>query len=179
MAHVPVRQKVMPVGVGMGSENDHLIQDPHRFCVGLGIDPVHELHELLRAQQLRSVQAPIDPHHRLAFRSEGAGLRVRHPFGRGQRAGDLFVAVQVPVVLRRGDDRHQLRTPFLGHPDRVQHHAVRLGRQLLPVGHELPIRGQEIVRPQRLAELGLRRRDPGAHLVHRLRRYGGWHSDPS
>ena len=93
-----------------------------------------------------------------------ARLVVGQPFGGGQPARDLLVAIELLVVLRRRDDRHQLRAAFGGLADLHHLHPVGLLVELLPVLDELRVGGELIVVADVEAEVllgrgdGLRRR---------------------
>jgi hypothetical protein len=70
-------------------------------------------------------------------------------------------------LLRRRDDGHQLIAAFGGLADRLQHHAVGLPRELLPVRGQLLIVGQEIVVAEVVPEFLLRPSSPrGVALAH-------------
>ena len=115
------------------------------------------------------MQAAVDPHDGLAFLRQGARLLVGEPLGRCESSRDLFVSVELPHVLGRGDDRHELR-PALGRlADLDQLHAIGFFRQLLPVRLELVVRREPVVVADVVAELLLRTRNVALGL--RDRRY--------
>src|SRR4029079_5795216 len=88
-----------------------------------------------------------------------ARLILGEPFGRRESSRDLLVAVELLHVLRRRDDRHELR-PTLGRlADLDQLHAIGLLRQLAPVLLELVVVGEPVVVADVVAELFLGTRD--------------------
>ena len=117
LAHVPVGDEIVAVGIGVRGENDDVAEEARGLGIVLADQLVDRLHQLLRAEHFRGVQAAVDPHDRLAFRGERARLIVGQPFGQRELPRDLLVARQLLVVFRRGDDRHQLRSPLFGLAD--------------------------------------------------------------
>ena len=75
------------------------------------------------------------------------------------------------MILRRRDDRHELRTSFGALPHLLNDHAVAFGVDLLPVLDELRVRRQTIVVADIEAEMILGRRD--AALREKCRRHRG------
>jgi hypothetical protein len=162
------------VGVGVHEQDDAVVQEPHRLLVGAAHHLVDHFAELLGAEHLGGVQAAVDPDDRLSLLRERAGLVVGQSVGVGEPAGDLLVSREVPVVLRRGDDRHQVRPALRGPPDFDDLDAIGLRFELVPVGSDLLVVGEEVVVAEVGAELFLRRGDVG------LRRSGrGGESDGS
>ena len=130
VAHVPVGDELHAIGVGVDGEDDHVAQEAHRLFVGPADELIDGLHQLLRAEHFGGVQAAVDPHHRLAVARELPRLVVGEALGQREAAGDVLVLLQVLVVLRRGDDRHQLVAAFGGLADALHDHAVGLGVEL-------------------------------------------------
>ena len=155
---VPVRDEVHPVGVRVDEEDDDVVEDPHRLIVGPAHELPQRLHELLRAQHFRGVEAAVDPHDGLAALREFSRLRLGHAPGEREAGGDLPVFVEVRVVLGRGDDRHELVSALGGRPDRLQRHARGFGGQRLPVAGEVAVVRQFVVGADLVAEEGLRGR---------------------
>ena len=131
--HVPVRYEFHAVRIGVCREEDVVVEEPHGLTVVAAHHLIDRLHELMGSQHLGGMQSAVDPHYRLAFPGKLSRLVVRQPFGQRQPAGDLLVPGQVPVVLRRGDDRHQMRPSFRGLADLHQNHSGGLTFELPPV----------------------------------------------
>ncbi len=81
LAHVPVRDQLHAVGIGVRGEDDDVVQNAQRFGIVARHHLVDELHQLVRAQHLGGVQAAVDPHHRLAFVRQRVRLVVGEAFG--------------------------------------------------------------------------------------------------
>ena len=145
LAHIPVGDQLLPVGIGLHIELDRVVQQPHGFRIVAADHLVDHLHQLLRADGLGGMQAAVDPDHGFAFARQRAGLVFCKPLSEGQPAGDLLIPVQIPEVLRRADDRHVL-PPALGRgADVDQLHAVGFRGQLLPIRFELGVVGDLVV----------------------------------
>jgi hypothetical protein len=157
--HVPVGGKIVPVRIGMDEEHDCVVEEPKRLVVVAAHDLVERLHQLLRAEHLGGVQASVDPHDRLPFLREGAGLLIRESLGQGELPRDLLVAREIPVIGGRGDDRHELGTALGRLPHLLHHHPIALGVELSPVVGELLVVGEVIVIADVEAELLLRAGD--------------------
>jgi hypothetical protein len=99
------------------------------------------------------VEPAIDPHDRLPLSRETARLVLTHTLGQRQTPRNVLVPVESLVIGRRRQDRHELWTSFGGETDGVEHHAVRLAGQRLPVRHELRVVGQHVVRADLMAEM--------------------------
>ena len=169
--HVPVSDEIVAVGIGVDEKDDALVQEPHRLAIRSADHLVDHLGELLRAERLGRVQSAVDPDDRLAFPRQPARLVLRDALGKRQPARDVAILREILVVGWRGDDRHELR-PALGRlADFLQHHAVRLGVELPPVGGNLRVIGEPIVVAETEAELLLRRGD--ASLGGRRREHRG------
>ncbi len=168
IAHVPIRDQIVAVGIRVDEENDHVLQDPHRLVVCRADHAIDHLAELLRAERFRRVQAAVDPHDGLAFFRERARLGFGQPVRQRELSRDVLVAREVLVILRRRHDGHELLAPLGCLADGLQHHAVRLAIQLLPVGRQLLVVRQEVVVAEVVPELLQRRRDRGR----RLRQHG-------
>ena len=85
--------------------------------------------------------------------------RVRQPFRMRETTRDITVLIQAREILRRGNDRHQLRPSFCGEPDRIELHAIGLARELVEVRSELRVVRQHIIGADLVAEFLERRRD--------------------
>ena len=145
LAHVPLGDEVVSVGIVEDEQRDVVVEEAHRFGVGAGVELVDGLDELGLADGLRGMQAAVDPDDGLAFFGERVGLVFRKAFGMGELGGDLLVVVEFGNVLGRGDDDHVLAAAFSGGPDVDQLHAVGLGGELLEVGGDLVVVGQHVV----------------------------------
>ena len=132
LAHIPVGNQLHAVRVGMGGQNDNVVQDAHGFRIVARYHFVDELHQLMSAQYFAGVQSAIDPHHGLAFVRQCARLIVGESFGEREPAGDFFVAGQVLLILGRSEDDHPFRAAFFTFSDLDQLHTVGFGSQLLP-----------------------------------------------
>ena len=91
------------------------------------------------------VQAAIDPDDGFAFGGEGVRLIVGEAFGAGKALRDFFVARQIFVIGRRGDDGHDDGAAFGGLADFHELHAVGFCGDLVPVVEELGVVGEEVV----------------------------------
>ena len=67
------------------------------------------------------------------------------PAGPVQLLRDLLVAIELLEVLRRGDDRREMRPALFGLADLHDLHPGRFLVDLLPVGLELIVGGELIV----------------------------------
>ena len=143
----------------MDGQDDHVSEEPHRLFVGAADELIDRFHQLLRAEDLGGVQAAVDPHDGLAVASELPCLFVGQALGEREPLGDVLVFLQVFVVLRRGDDGHQLIAALGGLADALQDHAVGIGVELAEELAELGVVRQDVVGADRMAEELLRRGD--------------------
>ena len=90
LAHVPVRHQLHAVGIDQRAEDDDVVQDPQRLRIGLRVQPVDRLDQLLRAEHFGRVQAAVDPDDGLAVARELTRLLV------GQTLGERELAVRCP-----------------------------------------------------------------------------------
>ena len=123
LAHVPVGDQFLPVGIGEHAQQNRIVQQAHGFRISAADHLINHFDFLLRADGLRGVQASIDPHHGLAFPSQRAcgvpgHLRV------GQALRDFAVMLQVLDVRGRADDGHPLMAALGGLKLRVAGHVV-------------------------------------------------------
>ena len=153
VAHVPVRHQLHAVRIGVHGEENDIIEKPHSLLVSPADHLVHPLHELMRAQNLRRVQSAVDPNHRLPFPRQRPSLFLGDAFGQCEPSGDVLVASEIGEVLWGRNDRHELRAPFGGATDFLQHHPGRLLRKLSPILCELRVGRQVIVISDVEAEL--------------------------
>ncbi len=145
LAHVPVGDQFLAVGVGLHVEHDDVVEEAHGLFVGAAHHLVDPLHELLRAHGFGGVQSAIDPHDGLAFLGERARFLLADAFGMRQFAGDFLVARELLHVLGRGDDGHPLVAAFFGLADALELHARAFGRELFPVGFQLGVVGDLVI----------------------------------
>ena len=131
---------------------------------------IDRLHQLLRAEHLGGMQAAVDPDDRLAVARELPRLVVGQPLGQCEPPGDVLVLLQVLVVLRRGDDRHQLVAALGGLADALHGHAVGVGVELAEELGELGVVRQHVVGADLMAEELLRGRDLGGACCAAARR---------
>ena len=110
-----------------------VVQDPQCFRIGFRVEPVDRLNQLLRAQHLGGVQAAVDPDHGLAVARELPRLLVGEPVGERQLAVRFLDERQLPMVLRRRDDRGDLGPALFRLADVHDHHALGLRVHLLEV----------------------------------------------
>jgi hypothetical protein len=145
IAHVPVGDQLHPVRVDRGEEQDDVVQDAEGLGIAARRHLVGDLEEVLCGYDLRGVEAAVDPDDRLAFGGQLAGVLVGHPLGARQLLRDLLVAVELLLVLGRGEDRHDHRPAFGRPADVHQLHARRFLGQLLPVALQLRVVRQHVV----------------------------------
>ena len=100
------------------------MEEAHGLGIGLGVELVDGLDELLGADGLGGVEAAVDPDDRLAFFGERLGLVVGETLGQRELLADLAVVVEVLHVFGRGDDGHVLVAALGGEADVDQLHAV-------------------------------------------------------
>ena len=165
VAHVPVGDELVAVGVGVHEQQDALVEEAQRFLVAAADHLVDRLHQLLRPEGLVGVKPAVDPDDRLALPGQCPGRLRRQALGERQPPRDVLVLCQVLVVRRRRHDRHQLRPSFRRLADLLDDEAIGLGVELAPVGGNLRVVGQLIVVAEVEAELRPRRGD--AALRHR------------
>ncbi len=159
--HVPVGDEIVAVRVGVHEQHDDVVQQAQRLVVVAAHHLVDHLAELLRAERLGGVQPSVDPDDGLPFFRERARLGLREAFSEREAARDLLETRQAPVILRRRHDRHVVRPPLRGLADLLQHHAIGLTIELLPVGRDLLVVGQEVVVAEVVSELFPWGCDPG------------------
>ena len=80
----------MPSGLTSVQQDDVVVQDPQRLGIGLAVQPVNRLDQLLRAEHLGRVQAAVDPDDGLAVARELPRLLV------GEAVGEREPAVRSP-----------------------------------------------------------------------------------
>ena len=96
--HVPVGDEGVAVRIGVGDQEDDVIQEAHRLGVVAADHLPHEFHELLGAEDLGGVEAAVDPDDGLALGGERAGFVLGDALGMRQPPRDLLVAVEVGPV---------------------------------------------------------------------------------
>ncbi len=135
--HVPVRDELHPVRIRVNGQDDQVVQEAHRLRIGAADQLIRRLDQLVRAEDFGGVETAVEPDDGFAFarRARVASSSVPSPIAR--RRDDVLVAVELLEVLRRRDDRHELRATFGRLPDLLHDHAVGLGVDLLPVFLEL------------------------------------------
>ncbi len=156
LAHVPVRHELHAVRVDERAQDDGVAQDPQRLGIGLRVQPVDRFDQLLRAKHLGRVQAPVDPDDRFAVPRELPRLVVGDAVGERELAVRLLDERQLPVILRRRDDRRHLAAAFLGLPDLDDLHALGLRIHLLEIVEVLRVVDEPVVVADLPAELVLR-----------------------
>ena len=136
----------MPSGFAWTARITRSLRNARGLGIGAADQLVDRLDQLMRAEHFGRVQAAVDPDHGLAFRAPArAPASSVSPSARCQPARDLLVAIELLVVLRRRDDRHQLRAALGGLADLHHLHAIRFLVELLPVLDELRVGGELIV----------------------------------
>ena len=91
------------------------------------------------------MQATVNPDHGFPFNGKRACLLIGQAFGQRQTTRDVFVMIELLLILRRSDNRHVHRAAFGGVADFHQLHAVRLLGEFLPVVNHLRIIDEEII----------------------------------
>ena len=66
-SHIPIRHDFHSIRVGMNEENDHIIQDFHRFRISPGSQLIQGLDQLVWTNYLTCMKTTIDPNHRFAL----------------------------------------------------------------------------------------------------------------
>ena len=140
-------------------QHDVVVQDPHRLGIGLAVQAVDRLDQLLRAEHFGGVQAAVDPDDGLAVLRELPRLIVGEAVGERQLAVHLLELRERLVVLGRRDDGGQLGPAFFRLADLHDRHAVGLLVELLQVLDVLRVVDQAVVVADVVAELLLRRRE--------------------
>ena len=143
--HVALRDHLHPVRVGVDGDDDHVAQDARGLLVGAAHELIDGLDQLMGADDFRRVQAAVEPDDRLSFFRQCARLRLVDAPGPVQLLRDLLVAIELLEVLRRGDDRREMRPALFGLADLHDLHPGRFLVDLLPVGLELIVGGELIV----------------------------------
>ncbi len=145
LAHVPVRDQLHAVGIDQTAEQDHIVKKAPGLVVLTAAHLPDGLDQLLCAQRFSRVQPAVDPDHGAALARQRARLLVAQPLRQRQPPRDLFVSIELLLVLRRSDDR-QVHGPPLGalaHFDDLQ--SIRFPVQLLDVGFILRVIDQLII----------------------------------
>src|SRR6186713_235127 len=102
------------------------------------------------------MESTIDPDDCLAITSHGARGVVRKSLSQGESHRGLTIALEVPVILGRRDNGHEVR-PALGRFSYLlHHHAIGLRIELLPIRRDLLVAGQEVVVAEVAAKFFLR-----------------------
>ena len=127
LAHVPVGDELVAVGIGVRRQHDDVAQEAHASPRRTADELVDGFDQLLRAEHFVGVQPAVDPDDRLALGGERARLRVGQALGEGQAARDVPVAIEPPQVLGRRDDGHPLRAALFGPADVHESNPIRLG----------------------------------------------------
>ena len=104
---------------------------------------VRELDRVLRAGDLRRVQAAADVDEHPAFGGEAARFGVGEPGRMRDALGDLPQPIELREVLGRRDDRERPRVAGRRLADIDETNAVRCGRELLEVRDRLVV-GREL-----------------------------------
>ena len=151
----------------MHGQNHEIVEKPHRLGVGAAHQLVDGFDQLMRAEHFGGMQSPVEPDDAFAFFRKGTRLLVGQPLGLRELPRNLLVALELLVVFRRRDDRHQLRAALSGLADLDHFHAVGLFVELLPVVDELCVGRELVVVADVEPEVLLRRR----HGRCRLRRH--------
>ena len=159
LAHVPVGEQLVPVGVRMCEQNDHVVENAPRLAVVHADHLVDRLDELLGSEDLRCVQPSIDPDHGLTRLGQGMGLVLVDTLGQRETARDLSIFLQARVVLGRRHDRHQLRAIFSRTSDLLEYHPRGLGGEFLPVRRHLRVARELVVRTDFMPKVLLGRGD--------------------
>ena len=137
----------------------------HEIDVGAAHHLPDVFEQLLRAERFGCVEPAVNPDDGLAFLGERTRLFVAQSLGVREPRRDLLVARELLVVLRRGHDRHQLRAALGRLADGLDDDARRLFGELLPVGRDLLVVGEEVVVAEVVAELLERRGDVAGRLA--------------
>ncbi len=157
----------------MYREQDNVVQEPHGLLVGPADHLVHPLHELMRTEHLGGMQATVDPDDGLTLPRQAACFFFRHALCQREPPGYFLVPTEIRVIIRGGDDRHQLRAPLRGASNFLEHHPGRFLRQFRPICLQLRVRGEVIIIADIEAELflGSRYALPANRRSHDRKRY--------
>ena len=141
------------------SEEDRVLQPGEHLRVAGGGHVVREFHGHLRRADLGGVDGAGDEGDGLPFGHQSPRLLVRQPLGIGQAAGDLAVAVEMLLVLRRGEDHERHLVALRRAPSHLDRDAVGGGVERAQVAHHPRPRCQEPVLTHLVAEELLGGRD--------------------
>ena len=144
ITHVPVGHEFLSVGVDVGKENDHIVQNPHYFGVGASSELIGGFDELHPRHGFVGVNPAVDPNDCLSFFGHGFGLGISQALGTSKFGGNFLKTRQFFVVFGRGNDHHRLVTSFFGLADGNQFHPVR-SRQFLKIRFRLGERSQHVI----------------------------------
>jgi hypothetical protein len=134
LAHVPVGDHLLAVGIRLNAEHDVVVQQPHGLGIGAADQLVNGFHQLLRADGLAGVQAAVDPHDGFAVASPAArACSSVTPSAWASFCEMVLYFREVLDVVGRRDNRHVLRPAKPGLADFDQLHAVGFGGKFLPV----------------------------------------------
>ena len=62
LTHVPVRHQLQTIRIDACRQKYRVIEKPERFIVRVTDHPVNKFHQLLGAQHLGRMEAPVNPH---------------------------------------------------------------------------------------------------------------------
>ena len=170
IAHVPVGDEIVAVGIRVNEEDNDVVEDAHGLLVGLAHHVVHHLAELLCADDFGGVESAVDPHDCLAFLRECARLRIGESLRVREARRDVLEAREPLVIRGRRHDGHEMRTAFSRLAHLVEHHAIGLAIQRAPVRGHLPVACEEVVVAEVGAECFHGRRDAGLRAGERRER---------
>ncbi len=129
----------------MHGEDHQIVQKPRRLGIVAAHELIDRLDQLVRPEHFGRVKASVEPDDRLPFLRERARLIVVEAIDRRESPRDVFVAIQFLEILRRGDDRHQLRAAFGRLADLDDFHPIGFLVEFVPVLDELIVGGELVI----------------------------------
>ena len=160
-AHVPGGNEFLAVGVGVGEEDNALVEDAECLGIGAAGEIPQRLDELVGAERFGGVEAAVDPDDGATLGGEAAGLGFGETLGAREALGNRAVVPELREVGGGGADDHPLGAAFLGFADIDKAEAVGCGGEFFEIRLGLGVGGEVVVVADGEAEMGARSREFG------------------
>ena len=132
-AHIPRGNEFLAVGVGVGEEDNALVEDAECLGIGAAGEIPQRLDELVGAERFGGVEAAVDPDDGATLGGEGAGPGFGETLGAREALRDGAVVFELREIGGRGADDHPLSPTFLGFADIDEAEAVGCGGEFFEI----------------------------------------------
>ncbi len=141
---IPRHDRVQPIGIGRRSHQDDDVLE-HLSISRVGYEAVRELHRELAGSDLRGVDVVVDEHDG-RHRANQRILECRAQASRiGKQRSLLTNDLEVALMPRCRDGRHEQRLAERGTSDRVEPHSLRSACECGEIGADLrPVRQHRV-----------------------------------